>query len=252
MRLNTRAAVMAVACLLLLTPDLARGQFTVGNVGTQNDNFIIGQGFSPSVQPSPNPGVGAGSTVFLTAFRFNKSLFANGGVLNEVNTRLAIFNAVYPDFNGGDNLTPITTASGNFVGLSANTIDTTPLLDGAPINFTFPNLALTYGNNYSAYLVTVGAGNSLTPARVSLKSPTFAETPPGSGTFLPNPNYGPTGSFNYVALTPISAAGFAGAFGGEGDANFQATFAVPEPTCSALGICGLAIAAAARRRLLAV
>jgi hypothetical protein len=249
MKQITGAAAITVVFMLAIEPAAAQS-FTVGNVGTQNDNFIIGQGFSPSVQPSPDPGVAAGSSVFLTNFRFNKSLFANGGVMNEVNARLVVFNAVYPDFNGGDNLTPITLASSNVVGISTNTVNTTPLGDGDPISFSFANLPLTYGNNYSAYLVTVGAGNALTPARVSLKSATYVDTPPGSGTFLPNPNYGPTGNFNYVALTPPSAAGFAGAFGGEGDANFQATFVVPEPDCLVLGICMAAFAAVLRRRVI--
>lgn len=247
MRLTFKAAALAALCGLAAAPAAA---FTVGNVGTQNDNFIVGQGFSPFVQPSPNPGVASGSNVFLTNFRFNKSLFASGGVMNQTATRLAIFNVVYPDFNGANDATPITLASSNVVGISTNTIDTTPLADGAPLNFLFNNLPLTYGaaNNYSAYVVTVGAGNALTPARVSLKSATFVETPAGSGTFVPNPNYGPTGNFNYVALTPPSAAGFAGAFGGEGDANFEATFVVPEPAAWTLCALGMAIAAAARRR----
>ncbi|HMP05247.1 MAG TPA: hypothetical protein PJ982_02765 [Lacipirellulaceae bacterium] len=241
LKLGLALAVAAVAS------GAAQAAFTVGNIGTQNDNFIIGQGFSPSVEPAPNPGLSAGDTVYLTSFRFNKSLFASGGVLNEVNTRLVIFNQVYPDFNGADDATPITLASGAVVGISTNTIDTTPLGDGDAINFVFNNLALTYGANYSAYLVTVGGANELTPARVSLKSATYAETPPGSGTWLPNPNYGPTGSFNYVALTPIGASGFAGAFGGEGDANFQARFEIPEPAAASLLVWGVAILAWRRR-----
>jgi hypothetical protein len=248
MRLTKIGTAAAAVGLLAWGASAATAAFVVGNVGTQNDNFIVGQGFSPSVQATPDPALSAGSTVFLTNFRFNKSLFANGGVLNQTATRLVVFNQVYPDFNGGDNLTPITLADSAVVGISTNTIDTTPLGDGDAISFDFNNLALTYGNNYSAYLVTVGAGDALTPARVSLKSPTYVETAPGSGVFQPNPNYGPTGSFNYVALTPPGAAGFAGAFGGEGDANFQATFEIPEPSCIALGAWGLMIAAGVRRR----
>jgi hypothetical protein len=248
MRLS-RIGALAAACLLSWGDSTALAAFTVGNVGTQNDNFIVGQGFSPSVQPAPDPALAAGSTVSLTNFRFNKSLFANGGVMNEVNARLVVFNQVYPDFNGGDNATPITLASGAVVGISTNTVDTTPLGDGDAINFNFNNLPLTYGSNYSAYLVTVGAGDALTPVRVSLKSANYVETPPGSGAFLPNPNYGPTGSFNYVALSPPGAAGFAGAFGGEGDANFEATFVIPEPAGVALCAWGLAFATGARRRV---
>ena len=46
MRPRVRAIALAIACGVLTAP-AARAAFTVGNVGTQNDNFIIGQGFSP-------------------------------------------------------------------------------------------------------------------------------------------------------------------------------------------------------------
>src|SRR5262249_33941322 len=78
-------------------------------------NTVYAQGFNTTLSASPDPGLSAGSTVYLDQFQFYKS----GNADSASNIELAIFNTMYP------NLTGLTTSSSALVGLSSNTIAST-------------------------------------------------------------------------------------------------------------------------------
>src|SRR4051812_47008631 len=151
------ASVAAVAAAVAMGAATA-AQFNVSYLDGGNWNTVYAQGFSPSVSPSPNPGLAAGATAYLSSFQFFKS----GNADSAANVQLAILNNLFADLTG------LSTSSSAFVGLSSNTVATTaPIATGDPITFNFANLPLTYGNNYAAVFVNVGAGGQLTPVRVS-------------------------------------------------------------------------------------
>jgi hypothetical protein len=260
--LNNRVAIRAVFAVVVLASATVgqAASYTsgylaaAGHSGGNNWQTLYTQGFTTSLGetgsdtvPNPNPSAlspNAGDPVALTQFQFFKS----GSVDGVSNIRLAISNTMYP------NLSTFNTGSANFVGLSTNTItDTTGIATGDPITFSFANLPLLYGNNYSAIYVNVGAdpGNGilpLTPIRVATLAAEFPETPPGSGQFFPPINYG--GDSNYTFATSNFISGnFFNAFGHAADADFLATFnVVPEPSCLVLALSGIGLVALRYRR----
>ena len=140
------------------TRDAMADPFQVSYTDGGTWNTLFAQGFSPSLGPNPNPGVAAGDTVLLDQFQFFKS----GTADTASNVRLAILNNIYTNLQG------LSTSSASVVGLSTNTIDSTSsIATGAPITFDFDNLALTYGGDYGAVFVNVGASGELTPVLVS-------------------------------------------------------------------------------------
>jgi hypothetical protein len=229
--------------LILALAPVARAQdFTNSYLDGSSWNSIYAQGFSPSVAPVPNPGFPAGATVGLHAFEFFKS----GSADNLTDIRLAIINPLFADITG------LSTSHPAFVGLSANTITGTGLIPiGAPISFSFNNIPLTYGNNYAAVYVNLGAGGALTPVLVPSLVADYIENPPGSGTFRPETNYGAENQFDYAVsnfITTNQFGMFFNTFSFAADANFVATFFIPEPTAVSLTLGGVAIAVWRRRR----
>ncbi|MGA2247629.1 MAG: PEP-CTERM sorting domain-containing protein [Verrucomicrobiota bacterium] len=184
---------------------------------------VYAQGFSTSLGATPAPGVADGTAVDLTQFQFFKS----GDADSAANIQLAIFNTMYPDTTG------LTTGSSSFVGLSDNTIASTgPIATGSPIIFTFGDLQLSYGNDYSAYFVNVGAGGTLTPVLVSALTANYVLE--SDGNYHPASNYGTESQYQYTTGNYISG-GYLNAFSYAGDADFSVSItAVPEPTAGAL------------------
>jgi hypothetical protein len=210
------------------------GEFVLSNPGG-TWNTIYGQGFSPAVEPSPNPG--ALTTAYLEEFEFYKSGVADSAT----NFQLAILNAFYYDFN-----VQLTTGSGALLGLSNNTIASTAgLNEFDPITFDFSSLALPYGGSYGAVFVKNDGSGNLNPVLVSALTGNYEETPPGSGSYIPVPNYGGIDSYNYTTSNFING-GFFAAFSRAGDARFTATFndgVVPEPSSVLLALCGMVLLA---------
>ena len=246
MTLITRwAAVAAVVVLACGAQALAAGPFEVSYLDGSQWNSIYAQGFSPSVEPSPNPGLGAGDTVYLQRFEFMKS-----GNPDAANLHLAILNNIFADIAG------LSTTHGAFVALSTNMVASTAGIGvGDPITFQFGGLPLTYGNNYAAVLVTLGGDNTtLTPTLAPVQTADYVEDPPGSGTFVPESNYGGTDVYTYAVSNFITTnifGSFFNTFSYAADANFRAVFTIPEPTSALLGLCGFAfVAAGVRRRTL--
>lgn len=204
---------------LAISPAGAQTTYTVADTAGGSWNTVYAQGFSTSLGATPVPGAVNGDPVALTQFQ----LFKSGNSDSAANIQLAIFNTMYPNTVG------LTTGSASFVGLSANTIaSTAPLSTGDAITFTFNNLALTYGNDYSAVFVNV-SGNALTPVLVSALTANYALQ--GDGFFHPVGNYGTESQFQYTTSNFIQGNGFFSAFSYAGDANFSASLtAVPEPT----------------------
>ena len=240
--MNSIKRWLPLLILLLLAIDpVAHAQvFTNSYLDGSSWNSIYAQGFSPSLAPVPNPGLAAGATVNLTSFEFYKS----GNADNLSNIQLAIINNLFADVAG------LSTSHPAFVGLSANTIPGTALIPtGAPIAFVFNNLSLTYGNNYGAVYVNVGAGGALTPVLVPSLVADYVDI--GGGSFHPETNYGAENQFQYAVSnfqTTNQFGTFFNTFSFAGDANFLATFAIPEPAAASLVLSGVAVALWRRRR----
>ncbi len=237
MKLTTSFTVALTLCIASCQLSAALADFTVSYLDGGSWNSIYAQGFSPAVSPNPDPGLGAADQVELTEFSFFKS----GNADSASDIKLAIIEGFFPNIAG------MNTGSSFLVGLSDNVVASTASLGtGDPITFTFSNLPLTHGDNYAAVLVSQ-SGSSLTPQLVSALTTNYEETPPGSGTYIPASNYGTDSQYEYSVSnfidTSISGSYFH-AFDFAGDANFVASFAtaVPEPTTTVLGLCGLALA----------
>src|ERR1700733_13590711 len=122
------SVIISLAALTwAILPAGAQSPYTVSYPAGGSWNAVYAQGFSTSLGATPVPGAANGDTVNLTQFQFFKS----GTADSAANIQLAIFNTLYP------NTTGLTTASPNFIGLSANTIASTASITlGAPITFT--------------------------------------------------------------------------------------------------------------------
>ncbi len=236
MKITTALATGLGALALSLLPARAQMLYTVSYTDGGTWNTVYAQGFSTSLGANPVPGAVNGDPVLLSQFQFFKS----GNSDAAANIQLAIFNTMYP------NLTGLTTSSPSFVGLSANTIASTAGLNtGDPITFTFSNLPLVYGNNYSAVFVNV-SGGAITPVLVSALTANYALQ--GDGFYHPVTNYGTESQYEFTTSNFINGSYFS-AFSYAGDANFSATLStVPEPgVCALLALGGLMLFRRARK-----
>jgi len=239
--LSPRSATwVALAGVLCFAAHVQAAPFTTAYTDGGTWNTVFAQGFTPSLAPNPNPGSGAGDTVYLDQFDFFKS----GTADTAANVRLVILNDFFANLSG------LTTSSISVVGLSTNTlVSSAPIPTGGAISFDFDNLPLTYGNSYGAVFVNVGPGGELTPVRVSALTANYTDV--GGGDFHPQTNYGAENQFQYATSNFINTNQFGqffSPFSYSGDANFVASLntVVPEP--SILGVCGLLIVVAVRRR----
>src|SRR5262249_14427236 len=178
---------------------------------------IYAQGFSAGTNTSiagtpSNPGITSGSMVNVQQFEFWRSGRTSvnddgtGGTLpTPTNVRLAIVNNFFI------NLSTFTTSSPELVALSTNTISSVPISGasfGEPLIFNFAYAPIRYGPasdenaqwDYAAIFVNVN-GTTITPVRVPAIIVNYAETPPGSGTFVPQHDFGDptTDYFNAVS-----------------------------------------------------
>ncbi len=220
---------LAAALTICWLPSLVLAStFTTANLDDAGTwNTIYAQGFSPSVNPLPDPGLSSGDMVELESFAFFKSGFADSAS----NIQLAILNTFYYDFS-----TTLTTSSIELLGLSDNVIaNTAGIATGDPILFDFTGLSLDYGNDYGAvYVSNDGLGN-LSPVAVSSLTANYTESSPG--VFTPITNYGDETQFQYTTSGFINGSGFFSAFGSAGDSKFEAILSsttVPEPSTGIL------------------
>ena len=233
------AVLMAVAALVTAAPAVA-GTFTVSYTDGGQWGAVFAQGFSPAVEPNPDPGLSAGDTVYLDGFQFFKSGNADGST----NIQLAILDNIWYDFN-----TPLTTSSSALVGLSTNTLaDTAGIATGDPVSFDFSSLPLAYGSNYAAVAVNVDGSGNITPVKVSALTANYVESPPNSGTWVPESNYGGDSVYEYAVSDYING-GYFSTYSYGADANFVASLhAVPEPGSLLLVLGGAVLAAWGIRR----
>jgi hypothetical protein len=231
------AVLVAVVALAVVVQPAVAGTFSLSTTGG-TWNTIYAQGFSPAVDPSPNPGLSAGDTVYLDQFEFYKS----GNSDSASNFELAIVDTMWYDYTN-----QLTTSSSALVGLSSNTIASTgSLLEGDAITFNFDSLPLAYGEDYAAVAVTDDGSGNLTPVLFSAWTVNWVEDPPG--TWLPAPNYGGLDVYEYATSGTISG-GYLQTYDHGGDAVFTATLhAVPEPTSLLLVLGGAALAVIGCRR----
>jgi hypothetical protein len=242
--LLNRCAVIAALCplvSLLSLSSASAASYSVAYTDGGNWNTVYAQGFNTSLidEGTAPSGLNNGDAVSLNQFQF----YMSGTVDSASNIQLAIFNTMYPNTVG------LTTSSSSFVGLSTNTIASTASLSvGAPIAFSFNNLPLVYGNDYSAVYVNVGGDGSLTPVLVSSLTANYALQ--SDSNYHPATNYGTETQYNYTTSNFISG-GYFQAFGYAGDANFTASLsytAVPEPCSLALAMGGIGLLTLCFRR----
>ncbi len=212
---------------LCLAPLAVADSFTTSYLDGGSWSTLYAQGFSPSVEPSPDLGLSAGTMVELNSFEFFKS----GSPDSAIDIRLAITNGLYPNLDG------LNVSSSAVVGLSDNTVaGTAGLATGDPIVFSFSGLNLDYGGNYGAIFVNVGGSGELTPVQVSALRANYIDD--GSGTFVPETNYGGDNNFDYATTNFFATNEFGTfftAFDFAADANFRASFTViPEPSTAVL------------------
>jgi hypothetical protein len=229
---------LAGAILLAGSGTLASASsYTVAYTDGGSWNTVYAQGFNTSLGAAPDPGANAGDPVTLSQFQFYKS----GTADSASNIQLAIFNTMYPNTAAMS-----TDPSTGFVGLSTNTIASTASLNtGDPIAFTFNNLPLTYGTDYSAIFVN-NSGGTLTPVLVSALTANYVLE--SDNNYHPQTNYGTETQYQYTTSDYING-GYFSAFSYAGDADFSASLAtVPEPASLGM-IAGVGCLLARRRRM---
>src|SRR5688572_16656576 len=94
-----RACWAAVAAAVALLSGAERSQaavFTTSYTAGGSWNTVYVQGFNPSLSATPDPGIGAGDTVYLDEFRFFKS----GTADTASNIQLVIINDVFTNLQG--------------------------------------------------------------------------------------------------------------------------------------------------------
>jgi hypothetical protein len=213
-----------------------------GHANGSNWQTLYVQGFNTSLGATPSPGLNAGDPVYLNSFSFYKS----GTADSASNIQLAIVNSLFPS---SPTISNMTTSSAPFVGLSTNTVASTAGINtGDAITFNFNNLQLSYGSDYAAYFVNVGAGGALTPVLVSALAVNYALNP-SDNAFHPVNNYGTESQFNYATSNFING-GFFSTFTFAGDADFTSTLSttVPEPSSLVLALGGFGLIGLGIRR----
>lgn len=222
------ALAAALGVCLACGPQAEAVSFTTSYTDGGNWNAVYAQGFKASMLATPNPGLAATDTVSLDRFQFFKS----GNADITASFRLAIVDNFFIDLDTFSTTTP------QLIGLSTNTITgTSQFATGAPITFNFDSLPLVYGdgedssdNNYAAIFVTEGEGGKLSPILVPVLIADYVENPPGSGTYVPESDYGDAttnyflATSNFINGTAGSGRYFATFNTYYADANFVATF----------------------------
>jgi hypothetical protein len=202
------------------------------NWGDEAPVGIYAQGFSPSQTPAPDPGLATDAIVPLDRFQF----FKGGRVDAAANIRLAILTSYFVNIQNLTTTSPAInhgTAENPIWGLSTNVIPSTAAIPtGSPITFFFNHLPLVYGNDYAALYVSEGDGGVLTPVRVSSLIATYVETPPGSGMYRPESDYGDPDIDYFKSTSNTINTNEFGSFlvtfnAPYADANFVAAFDLP-------------------------
>ncbi|TWT92851.1 hypothetical protein Pla108_39910 [Botrimarina colliarenosi] len=199
----TRPLIVAFLAATFLGMPLASGAagptFVTDFSGWSNWNVLYAQGFSPYLDPSPDPGLEFGETVSLDRFQFFKAGLIEGAQEVAEPFRLAIVSNYFV------NLTGLTTEDPAIVGLSTNAINgSASTAVGDPFTFNFDGLELDYFTDYAALYVTE-SGGLLTPALVPSMIVGYVETEPGSEVYVPEADYGdPDGEYQYAASNFIN------------------------------------------------
>ena len=211
----SKRVLIGVTILGFLSP-VDADTFTTSYTDGGTWNTVYAQGFSPSLNTTPDLEFALDDTVHLDRFQFFKS-----GMQDEAEViQLAILDNIFYNF-----FTLLTTDSPELVGLSSNVImDTLSLETGDAITFAFDSLPLTYGDSYGAVFVEQDAAGLLSPVTVSALTADYMETEPGSGVWVPITNYGTEEEFQFSTTNWVSDEGFFRSFEFAGDANFVATF----------------------------
>ena len=216
--------VVGIIILGLFSPSSA-DTFTTSYTDGGTWNTVFAQGFSPSLNATPDLGFAPDDTVHLDQFQFFKS-----GTQDDAEFfQLAILDNMFYNL-----FVPLTIESPELVGLSSNVIvDTSSLATGEAITFAFDSVPLDYGAAYGAVFVEQDETGQLSPVTVSALTADYMETEPGSGIWVPITNYGTDEEWVFSTTNWVNEEGFFRSFDFAGDANFVATFNIDTPgfTC---------------------
>ena len=220
------AVLWAISICFASTTSIAKAdhtQFTTSLLSDANswpgdaeNPGIFGQGFTPGLNASPDPGHSDLEFVGLDRFTF----FKDGNTDAASNIKLAIVDNIFL------NLVNLNTSRSEFVGISTNTIASTAGLSvGDPYTFEFASLQLEYGTDYGAIFVNDDGFGNLAPVKVSALTADYQETSPGF--FEPASNYGGSFDFQYATSNFINSnlfGDFLFGFSEGGDTKFEAVF----------------------------
>ncbi|MEM9411536.1 MAG: hypothetical protein AAGA30_10505 [Planctomycetota bacterium] len=171
---------------------VAGQSFTEGDLANGSASDPVGQSFVAGLEPTPDPFLSEGDLV-----NVDSVLFASGGAgFGSSETSLVILPGAFYDFDGEDGTFVPTIA--DTLGISDNTIDTTALAYGDPIEFTFTDLQIGYLDVVSAVFVTVNDVDEITPIAISAAFILFVEDP--AGEFNPFSNYCGADNFDATSL----------------------------------------------------
>jgi hypothetical protein len=201
----TALTITGIALMSALT---AQGAFVISQPSTNaiSGGNSGGQNFTTNVGISPDPG--ALTTIDLTSISF----WSSGAATTPNNTTYLHIYDARP-----------TASVGNLIGVSSNTIDTSPALAAdTKMTWTFNNLTLNFGTKYWA--IFANTTSKVTALSVGLGLQIQNTNPYSGGTVLAS------------NLGDVAAQ----------DARFEATF-VPEPSTALLGSLGM-LALLRRRR----
>jgi len=222
-RLSIAACLAAVLTGSALVNAVNAQTFATDFSGWSNWNVLYAQGFSPYLDPSPDPGLEFGATVSLDRFQFFKAGLIDGAQEVAEPFRLAIVSNYFL------NLTGLTVDDPAIVGLSTNSINgSASTAVGDPYTFDFDGLELDYFTDYAALYVTE-SGGMLTPVLVPSMIVSYVESEPGSGVYVPEGNYGdPDGEYQYAAsnfINDLTTESYLATFNAPyADASFRAFY----------------------------
>lgn len=204
----------------------AFGSYTVTTPGGNWNGSLVGQNFSPSIDA---PSMASDSVVLLSNFTFTKS--GNAG-LGTTATYLVLMEGAYPDTNGEDNATPLTTV--NVLAVSSNSVNTLDAEASAALSFDFAQIPLIYSASYTVAFASINDSNVISFHAPGVLYVDYADN--GSGVWLPTYNYGGAGNYSATSIyADFDGDGYLQADGNTADAAFSVTFApIPEPMSAGL------------------
>ena len=248
-------ALVAASSLVMAVASSAQAQFTTQHTAGASwaGTDLVGQSFTPSADPTPDPG--SPTTVDLFKFEFEKS----GNTTPPGKTvRLAILDMIgEANLSLPSGLPPlqIIGPAVTVLGMSTNTVSVpAAAADSYSLVFDFDNLTLDYNTQYYAVFVTSEVAGLAVSAFPAVQTTFLEDLPDNPGVFLPQSSYSGGGAIFAGSflddftdpMNPVVRSYFTAA--GDTNTNFVAHF-TPEPgSAMLLMAAGLTALMRSRRR----